>query len=183
MTAPALKLKPLLKCERCNAEITAGCSCGVSYVPASIRAADALAADPEKSDRAIAEDIGVGKDTVRRARKATGAPAPVKRTGLDGKKRRAPRPKTTPAKAEPQPAAAGSFNEALAMCIENLADDPRKDCVIGVRALLKTSMSAIRVEDRQALIAEVRAEIKHIEAIFAKGDETLVLPDASLLQQ
>jgi hypothetical protein len=40
------------------------------------RAAAAIAAHPEKSDRAIAEELGVGKDTVRRARKLTGALAP-----------------------------------------------------------------------------------------------------------
>jgi hypothetical protein len=46
-----------------------------------------------KSDRAIAEQIGVGKDTVRRARQSTGAYAPVDdepRIGLDGKARRMP---------------------------------------------------------------------------------------------
>jgi hypothetical protein len=52
----------------------------------------AVAANPAKSDRAIAEEIGVGKDTVSRARKKTTvAHAPVaKRTGKDGRKRTCP---------------------------------------------------------------------------------------------
>ena len=46
----------------------------------------AIAENPAMSDRAIAAEIGVGKDTVRRARNATGADAPVAtRTGRDGK--------------------------------------------------------------------------------------------------
>jgi hypothetical protein len=52
-----------------------------------------VAAQPEKSDRAIADEIGVDHHQVRRARKkaeATGTKVPVKRTGADGKKRRQP---------------------------------------------------------------------------------------------
>jgi hypothetical protein len=45
--------------------------CGVSYLPAGKRAEEAVAANPEKSDGLIAEEIGVGKETVRRARKST----------------------------------------------------------------------------------------------------------------
>jgi hypothetical protein len=46
-----------------------------------------LAQHPEQTDRAIAAQAGVGKDTVRRARKAVGAKAPTgtRRTGQDGK--------------------------------------------------------------------------------------------------
>lgn len=55
------------------------------------RAAAAIAANPGKSDQAVAAEIGVGKDTVRRVRKATGACAPVeKRIGKDGKTRKVP---------------------------------------------------------------------------------------------
>jgi hypothetical protein len=80
-----------LACTACGAEANASCSCGKPYLPRE-RAAEAVAAHPEKSDRAIADEIGVGKDTVRRARAATGAGAPVEgpRTGKDGKARRLP---------------------------------------------------------------------------------------------
>jgi hypothetical protein len=79
-----------LKCSKCGATAVAWCKCGVAYVPAGERAAKAVADNLEKSDRAIAAEIGVGSNTVRRARK-TGAPhgAPAKsekRTGKDGKK-------------------------------------------------------------------------------------------------
>jgi hypothetical protein len=40
---------------------------------AGARAAEAIAADPTKSDRELAHELGVGKDTVRRARNKTGA--------------------------------------------------------------------------------------------------------------
>jgi hypothetical protein len=60
-------------------------------LPAGEFAARALKANPEKSDRAIADDFGIGKDTVRRARKSSGASAPVqKRIGKDGKTRKLP---------------------------------------------------------------------------------------------
>jgi hypothetical protein len=62
---------------------------------AAERAAAAVAANPGKSDRAIAADLGVGSNTVRRARKTTAPHGAVKRIGKDGKARRLPlRPQT-----------------------------------------------------------------------------------------
>jgi hypothetical protein len=75
-----------LICASCGAEANASCSCGVDYKPKSVRAAEAIKLDPGRSDRAIAADIGVGSNTVRRARKSVaprGAPETV--TGRDGK--------------------------------------------------------------------------------------------------
>jgi hypothetical protein len=76
----------------CGANGEGSCQCGAPYVPAGLRAAQAIAASPDKSDRAIAQEIGVGRETVRRARKST-APheAVAKRTGKDGKSRELPR--------------------------------------------------------------------------------------------
>jgi hypothetical protein len=54
-------------------------------VKASAAAAKAVAANPAASDRAIAERIGVGKDTVRRAREVAQNAPPEKRIGRDGK--------------------------------------------------------------------------------------------------
>lgn len=55
------------------------------------RAAKAVAAHPEKSDRALAAEIGVDHKTVAKARQSTGDDSPVeKRTGRDGKVRRMP---------------------------------------------------------------------------------------------
>ena len=53
----------------------------------SVRAAEAVMANPEKSDRAIAADIGVSPMTVNRAR-STVPDVTVERTGLDGKTRK-----------------------------------------------------------------------------------------------
>jgi len=84
-------------CVDCGASARAGCNCGARYVPASEYAAKAIADNPGKSNRVIAAETGVSKDTVRRQRKPTGADAPVeKRTGKDGKARKLPERKTVP---------------------------------------------------------------------------------------
>ena len=94
MTPTVLKIRASasrMQCSACGATAKAACDCGAPYVPARLRAAAALAAEPGKSNRAIADAAGVGKDTVRRERKATGASAPVApRIGKDGKTRRMP---------------------------------------------------------------------------------------------
>jgi hypothetical protein len=82
-----------LECSKCHATVKVGCNCGVAYlyVKAGVRAAEALAAHPEKSDRAIAEEVGVSDMTVGRARKLTATNVAVEgRLGKDGKKRKSP---------------------------------------------------------------------------------------------
>src|ERR1043166_1567769 len=80
-------------CTGCGAEANASCNCGVSYVPKAVRAAEAIKANPEKSDRAIAADIGVAPNTVKAARdelRSTAQLEDTPRTGLDGKTRKVP---------------------------------------------------------------------------------------------
>jgi hypothetical protein len=80
-----------MHCSKCGVEAAAACDCGVPYVPAGVAAAKAVAAHPEKSDRAIAAEIGVADRTVNRARKATATDVAVEsRVGLDGKARKQP---------------------------------------------------------------------------------------------
>lgn len=79
-----------LQCTSCGAEAVGACDCGKPYMPASVRAVEAIKANPEKSSRAIAEEIGVSRKTVDRARESTGTDGPVERVGLDGKTRRMP---------------------------------------------------------------------------------------------
>ena len=43
---------------------------GVSYVPKGVRAAEALKANPQKSNRALANDLGISEGTIRNARKS-----------------------------------------------------------------------------------------------------------------
>ena len=84
-------------CSACGAEADAACECGKPYEPAGERAAEAVTANPGKSDRAIVAEIGVGSNTVRRARAAAaphGAPETV--TGRDGKNYRAAKPRRAP---------------------------------------------------------------------------------------
>jgi hypothetical protein len=60
---------------------------------AAKRAEEAIAANPGLSDRAIAEKIGVGSNTVRRARRWSTAPDGAVRIGKDGRSRRVPQRK------------------------------------------------------------------------------------------
>jgi hypothetical protein len=84
-----------IMCSECGACADAACNCGAPYVPAKERAMAAIEANPEKSDRAIAAELGVGHATVSRARAVvsgeTGEPGvsgetPRKRVGKDGKR-------------------------------------------------------------------------------------------------
>jgi hypothetical protein len=80
-----------LACTSCGAEANASCNCGKPYVPAMARAAKAIAENPQKSDRAIAKEIGVSNVTVSKARKeatVNGLTVDAPRTGLDGKARK-----------------------------------------------------------------------------------------------
>ena len=88
MTATVLNLLPqpqALECSECGATAVAPCHCGVSYVPAGMRAAKAIAANPEKSNRALATETGISEATIRRARPAASCDAPETRVGQDGK--------------------------------------------------------------------------------------------------
>jgi hypothetical protein len=95
-------------CTGCGAEANASCNCGKPYVPKSLRAAEAIRANPEKSNRAIAADIGVDEKTVRKARDEPTADqsAVDTRIGLDGKERKMPekKPEAEPeADVDPEP--------------------------------------------------------------------------------
>lgn len=94
MISNVVTLPLRLQCSSCGATANAGCDCGVAYLPAGQRAAAAVAATPEKSDRAIAVELGVSAETVRRARSPATNAAP--RIGLDGKTYPAPKPAESP---------------------------------------------------------------------------------------
>src|SRR5690242_17274979 len=82
-----------LECLKCGASAEAKCSCGVGYqhIRAGQRAEKAVMNNPEKSDRALAAEIGVSQPTVLRARRklADTNVSVEKRIGLDGKQRKA----------------------------------------------------------------------------------------------
>lgn len=86
MTATVIKMSiQRMICTGCGAEANASCNCGKAYMPAAQRAKEAIAASPSKSDRAIAADIGVSRETVRQAREGDNDLSPDTRTGQDGK--------------------------------------------------------------------------------------------------
>ena len=92
MTATVIKMSvQRMVCTGCGAEANASCNCGVAYQPKSIRAAEAIRANPEKSDRALAADLGIGHATVSRARETVSSETvDSPRIGLDRKTRRLP---------------------------------------------------------------------------------------------
>jgi transcriptional regulator with XRE-family HTH domain len=100
MTATVIKM-PItskLRCSACGAAGEGSCNCGAPYVSARTLATEAVNANPQKSDRAIASEIGISWRTVGRARKRTGSNDPVeKRVGRDGIARKMPEKKPTKA--------------------------------------------------------------------------------------
>ena len=102
MGNPALQIVQSIQrmaCTGCGAEANVSCNCGKPYVPKSERAAEAIKANPEKSDRAIAAELGVSPMTVNRARATVPDVTVDERIGLDGKTRRVPEKKP---EAEPE---------------------------------------------------------------------------------
>jgi hypothetical protein len=95
-----------IRCVKCGVAVKCPCGCGAPYASehpwansdpltkksALQRAAEAVAASPGKSDRAIAAEIGRDHKTVAKARRARGA-SPVEspvdeRVGRDGRRRK-----------------------------------------------------------------------------------------------
>jgi hypothetical protein len=94
------------RCSACGGDRE--CDCSAPAIPKTQRAIEAIKADPDRSDRAIAKDIGVSQPTVSKARKevaATDKQLSVEaRTGLDGKTRKMPEKKAATNKTpEPTP--------------------------------------------------------------------------------
>lgn len=88
-----LRPKPVTITWMCSAcGVDAGCNCGAPLMSKAQRAKEAIEANPQKSNRAIAEDAGVSYETVRRARTDTDVSVDDEpRVGLDGKQRRMPK--------------------------------------------------------------------------------------------
>lgn len=85
-----------MACTSCGVEANASCNCGVAYAPKIVRATEAIKANPQKSNRAIAEEIGADEKTVRKARADQSAPV-GDCVGRDGKSY----PSTQPPKPAP----------------------------------------------------------------------------------
>jgi len=120
----------IIQCEKCGSKAHASCNCGAIYLPASTRAAEAIKANPEKSDRAIAADIGVSQPTVSKARKATDNGLSVdKRIGLDGKARRQPAKKAAnelPSEEEAEASYQQTLYEQACSLLQSMASETRQ---------------------------------------------------------
>lgn len=92
-----------LECSACGAPGEGSCGCNAPYVAAGTRAAKK--ADSEKTDRALAAELGISHKTVERARKSVVTyVTPEKRVGKDGKKypaKRKRKPKPNARAADP----------------------------------------------------------------------------------
>jgi hypothetical protein len=114
-----------MHCSKCGVEAAAACDCGAPYLPATARAAKAIAENPGKSNRAIAAEIGVDHKTVGAARKAGGEHSPPERvTGKDGKSypARASNDVDPEASAEARKAEYAADDESESGCVTS-ADD------------------------------------------------------------
>ena len=90
-----------LQCSACGAEANASCNCGKPYVPAAQRISEYDKANPGKSSRQAAADLGVSKETVRTARSGGNHLPPETVTGRDGKRYPSARPKRATYAPEP----------------------------------------------------------------------------------
>ena len=136
-----------LCCAKCGAKIKPGCDCGVAYLPAHMYAAKAVAAHPEKSDRAIAAAIGVDHKTVAAARKSVGEKSPT-RVGADGKRYRATK-QMTPEAAEAMRARAEAVARLFPPPVKTISAAARVELIAALRMLTKSRDTAALLVERQ----------------------------------
>lgn len=126
-------------CTGCGAEANAPCNCGMTCVPKLLRAVEAVAASPNKSNRAIAESIGLAEATVRRARGAS-SDAPAVREGRDGRpyairQRPAPKPQDLemPTAEEAEESWQETVYDQACLLLERMADETRQKFFAHIR--------------------------------------------------
>jgi hypothetical protein len=119
----------------------------VAYVPAQVFAAKAVAAHPEKSDRAIAKEIGVDHKTVAKAREAVGEKSPT-RVGADGKRYRATK-QMTPALAEAMKARAEAVARLFPPPVKTIPEAARAELIAALQMLAKSKGTAAVLVERQ----------------------------------
>lgn len=140
----------MICCSKCGAKARPGCNCGVAYIPAHAFAAKAVAAHPEKSDRAIAATIGVDAKTVAKARKTTAEKSAVaKRIGRDGKARKLPTKRMTPAAAEAMKARAEAVARMFPPPVKTIPEAARAELIAALRMLSKSRDTAAVLVERQ----------------------------------
>lgn len=97
MSVVKMKAKPKtarMFCSNCDAEGTAGCDCGVAYIPARKFAEKVYASNPSISVRELAETAGVSHGTAQNVKSGVQNCTPETTTkGKDGKNYKATRSK------------------------------------------------------------------------------------------
>jgi hypothetical protein len=137
----------MIYCSKCGAKAKPGCNCGVAYVPARMFAVKAVAAHPEKSDRAIAKEIGVDHKTVSAARKSVGEKSPT-RVGADGKRYQSTK-HMTPAAAEAMKARAEAVARLFPPPVKTIPNAARAELIAALRMLAKSRDTAALLVERQ----------------------------------
>lgn len=137
----------ILCCVKCGAKAKPGCQCDAAYVPARVFAAKAIAAHPDKSDRAIAAAIGVDHKTVAKARKSVGEKSPT-RVGRDGKRYRATK-QMTPEAAEAMRARAEAVARLFPPPFKTIPSAARAELIAALRMLAKSRDAAAVLIERQ----------------------------------
>jgi hypothetical protein len=135
----------VLCCVKCGAKAKPGCQCDAAYVPARVYAAKAIAAHPEKSDRAIAAAIGVDSKTVAKARKATAEKSAVeKRMGRDGKARKLPSKRMTSEVAAAMKARAEAVARLFPPPIKTIPNESRAALIAALDAYASPLVETVR---------------------------------------
>jgi hypothetical protein len=155
-----------LRCTGCGAEANAACNCGKPYVPKLKRAAEAVAAHPEKSDRALAKEVGVSPTTMGKARESTVHTGQLDepRIGLDNRERRMP---TRP---EPQEedGPAYSANVILGMLKHFITNFAGYDVARALRDSSSKELATVESVSAQAL-----GELKRLMAAVRSRESAL----------
>jgi len=132
----------MICCSKCGAKARPGCNCGVAYIPAVEFAARAVKASPHKSDRAIAVEIGVAPNTVRKARATAQKCAVEKRIGRDGKARKLPR--MTPEAANAMKARAEAVARLFPPPVKTIPNESRAALIAALDAYAPPLVETIR---------------------------------------
>ena len=164
-----------LECSACGAAADGACSCGAPYMPAGIRAATAVTSSPEKSDRVIADELGVGHATVSRARKkATVSGETVsKRVGKDGKARKLPAARPT---SDSRAAFLLRADQAIRLAAYS-GPTPASEDIITAATKAAAAWSAMVTNLREKPATLPAADIANVEALL--GDLELGSDDTS----
>lgn len=143
-----------LRCSKCGVTTDAACDCEVGYVPAHEYAARAVAANPEMSDNAIAEVIGVDHKTVGEARKSVGGDSlTAKRIGKDGKRYPA-----TKSKRHAQPTPAPTMPAATPTLTATPAQAP---AVVSLIDEMQPEQTALLLTQIEQLIGKLALAVEH----------------------